>query len=256
MLFVRRRRAHDEEPDTPFWQQGGWVLSAGFFVMVILMATVAWFARDDRSAAPPAPDTVTEPLAAAVKLRGDARPQGCRTAATDSVVPTEQPGDVQWRDLFGGRVPVSTGAGPTRTEGALMWCYAHNPTGAVLAAHVIPAQMSGTEWRKAAELQLAPGRSRDVFIRMRGTVPDRPVRQGTAGTFVGFDVVAYTPDAATVQLLIQGAQAAGTGGGYMSTEIALRWTGGDWKVLPRDDGALYTPMNAETRAAGYVMWKG
>jgi hypothetical protein len=252
MLFARRHRAEDDAPETPFWQQPGWVISAGFFVVVIVMAAVTWFARDEST---PAPEAATEPLAAAVKLRGDARPQGCRTAGTDSVVPETQPGDVQWRDLFGGRVPVSPSAGPTRTEGDLMWCYAHNPTGAALAAHVIPAQMSGADWRKAAELQLAPGRPRDVFIRLRGTVPDRPVRQGTAGSFVGFAVVEYTPDAATVQLLIQSAQSAGTGGGYVSTEIALRWTGGDWKVLPRNDGTLYTPMNAQTQAAGYVMWR-
>lgn len=250
--MVTRKRRSAEEPE-PYWKQRAWQVSAGFLAVVLVLGgivalTSAQDTGEDRvSAAAPGP------------LSGGAaahngRPHGCSTDdSTGDTLPKTPPKDVSWPTLGITRVPVSASAGPTRTTGTLRWCFAHTPLGAVLAAHVIPSQMSGPGWRAAAQQQVVAGHGRDLFVFQRSTVQDidggeRPGSTSSA-SYAGFSVTSYKSTAATVRLLLR------TGQGYAATTIVLRWSGGDWKVLPGNDGSLHSPVTAvQGGTSGYTLW--
>ncbi|WP_328760363.1 hypothetical protein [Streptomyces sp. NBC_00271] len=119
-----------------------------------------------------------------------------------------------------------------------------------MAANVIPTQMSGRAWRTIAEQQLVKGPGRDIFVAQRSTVP-ASAQNGTAvGSYAGFAVMSYSPGGAEVQLLIKSGS-----GGYRSTAVSLKWDGGDWKVQPKPDGALYAPMQTVSGSDGFMLWR-
>ncbi|MEU4088482.1 hypothetical protein [Streptomyces aureus] len=247
-MFKRRERRLAESG--PYYRQRSWQLSAGFLAVVAVVGgVVTLLSGPDTTAAHASGAATAGPLAGPAAK--DGRPRGCRTDdATGAELPKKAPGDVGWRTLGVARVPVSPSAGPTRIQGALWWCYAHTPTGAVIAAHVIPSQMSGSDWRTVTEQQVVPGRGREMFEFQRATVQSTDGRDsGTAvASYAGFSVSSYTGTAATVRLLLKSAQ------GYAATDISLRWSGGDWKVRPDDNGSLHSPVSAVQSTNGFVLW--
>ncbi|MGI5455851.1 hypothetical protein ACQEWB_22250 [Streptomyces sp. CA-249302] len=235
----------------PFWRQRGWQLSAGFLAVILFLAVFAALTGDgDRPAGATGKES-TGQVVALPTLRGG-RPEGC--SADDGggdTAPTNAPSDVRWRDLSGTRVPVSASAGPTMTTGPVWWCFAHSPTGAALAAHVIPSQMSGPAWRSVTRMQVVAGRGRDLFESQRSVVPDAtPDAGGSTASYAGFSVTSYQNPTATVALLIKSAS------GYSSTAVRLRWSDGDWKLVPGDDGSLHTPVQSVSGPGGFVLWTG
>ncbi|WP_031134227.1 MULTISPECIES: hypothetical protein [Streptomyces] len=268
-MFTRREyrepRRRRSELSEPYWRQRGWQVSAAFLGVVVLLSgivalTAGRGTADDRAGAPPSKG----PLSGSPAMR-DGRPDGCRTDdGGGDVMPTAPPGDVDWRTLGVTRVPVSASAGPTLTQGPVWWCFAHTPAGAVLAAHIIPSHMSGPDWRTVAQEQVVPGRGRDLFVFKRSTVrddapgggrdtgsgssPDTGSGSSSVASYAGFSVPAYSGRAATVELLLKTAQ------GYATTSVSLRWSGGDWKVQPSDNGALHTPVKAVQGTNGHLLW--
>ncbi|WP_338017753.1 hypothetical protein [Streptomyces adustus] len=249
MLMRRQRRT---EESGPYWKQHNWQLSAGFLGLVVLLGGfVALTSGGDGDGASAAASD--GPLSAGAAPK-DGRPDGCRTDdSAGDALPTSAPKDISWHTLGVARVPVSASSGPTRTTGPLRWCYAHTPVGAALAATVIPSQMSGSGWKTVSRQQVVAGRGRDLFEFQRSTVPNiDSVEQSpglAVGTYAGFAVTAYTGRAAQVSLLIR------TGQGYAQTTIVLRFSDGDWKVVPDGDGSLHTSVTTvQGNPSGYVLW--
>ncbi|MET8829997.1 hypothetical protein ABZX40_30885 [Streptomyces sp. NPDC004610] len=251
-MFLRRQRRTEESG--PYWRQPGWQLSAGFLALVVVIGGLVALtsAATGGVGGGPAETAASEgPLSAGAPLADGGRPEGCTTDDSAGEMPPKAgPGDIEWRTLGVGRVPVSASAGPTRFQGDLWWCFAHTPAGAALAATVIPSQMSESGWRTVTEQQLVPGAGRDMFEFQRSLSPDTSRRRdgSPASSYVGFSLTAYTPEAATVSLLIKGGQ------GFTATSIQVRWSDGDWKVRPLIDGSLYTEMTTVQDTNGYLLW--
>jgi hypothetical protein len=238
-VFGRYRRYSD--PDQPFWRQQSWLLSAAFLIVILMLGGTTWLLSGRDSTVKPAS---VSPLA------GNGRPAGCQTDDTDTALPSTAPKDVKWRTLLGGKVPVSAKAGPVLTAGPLLSCFAHTPMGAVLAANVIPTQMSGPDWGAVVEQQLVPGSGQEIFMRQRSNVPQSTQNGNAGNTYAGFAINSYTPEAATVQLLIR----SGTSTTYMSTVVTVGWSGGDWKVWPGRTGSLFGRVQSVTGNSGFLMW--
>ncbi|MGI5401192.1 hypothetical protein ACQEVG_17375 [Streptomyces sp. CA-135486] len=251
-MFGRNRR--NAGADSPFWKQQGWILSAAFLAVALVMAGVTWLTTGEDQPADRARAAARNgPLSSSSKggKRGDGRPDNCRTDDSNDAKPTVSPDDIEWRPLGAAKVPASRSAGPLQTSGPLMWCFAHTPMGAVMAAHIIPTHMSGRDWRTVTEQQVVAGAGRDIFVAQRSTVPESAQNGNAVSSYAGFAVDSYSPDAAKVQILIK----SGSGSGYASTFIAMKWDGGDWKVQPGSNGSLYTSMTTVTGNAGFIMWK-
>lgn len=241
----RPLRGEDEAEERPYWQQRGWQLSAAFLAVALIGGALA--------VAGGVSDGSGAPVAATDTVRIDAgpglRPEGCRTDDSPQDTPAGPPDDVTWRQLNGAQVPLSKSAGPEVLDGPLLWCFAHTPMGAVMAANVIPRQMSGPMWAGATEQQVVASQGRDIFVAMRSSVPDTPL--GAApGSLAGFMLVAYSADAATVRILIRSAQLQAV------TDFSVVWSGGDWKLRALSSGDLNTPIVAISGLDGFIMWKG
>ncbi|MFJ3674024.1 hypothetical protein ACIPSE_47075 [Streptomyces sp. NPDC090106] len=232
----------------PFWKQRGWRLAAGFLAVALVFSL---FSLATRSTGAPLLETASAagPLTqGAVDSTG--RPTGCATDDGDRATPEAAPADTRWRTLGGTRVPVSATAGPTQRTGPVLWCFAHTAMGAVLAAHVVPAQMTSSNWREVTRDQVVAGFGRDLFVSQRGSLSDARLRTRENGSYAGFLVAEYSAGAATVDVLIKSPD-----GPYFSTSVRLLWSGGDWKVRPANDGGLHTELTSAGGTDGYVLWK-
>ncbi|TQJ46540.1 hypothetical protein OHU34_40985 [Streptomyces sp. NBC_00080] len=244
-------RQHGEDPFAlPFWRQRGWLLAAGFLAAALALSLLAVVTRGD-------PPPLLETASAAGPLTKTAsdttgRPAGCTTGDGDGdrAAPEAPPADLRWRTVGGTRVPVSAAAGPTQETGPVLWCFARTPMGAVLAAHVIPAQMTSPDWRAVTRDQVVAGFGRDLFVSQRGSFSDARLKTRRNGTYAGFLLAEYSPAAATVDVLIKSPD-----GPYFSTSVRLLWSGGDWKIRPANDGGLHTELSSASGTDGFVLWK-
>ncbi|MGW1034431.1 hypothetical protein ACWD4Z_19840 [Streptomyces antibioticus] len=250
MKFRRRERRLAESG--PYYRQRGWQMSAGFLAVVVVVGGVVTALSGSDATTGRADAAASEGPLSRASAPQDGRPQGCRTDdGADAGPPETAPEDVTWRPLGVTKVPVSASAGPTLIQGPLWWCYAHTPTGAVLAAHVIPSHMSGSDWRTVTEQQVVAGQGRDMFEFQRATVRDTDAPNGAeVASYAGFSVVSYEDTAAVIRLLLKSTQ------GYAVTTVSLRWSGGDWKVRPDDNGSLHSPVSAVQSAGGFTLWGG
>lgn len=254
MFGIRRKRV---QPEGPFYKQRGWINAAVFLTFLVVMSLVGLMAGGQdvhtASSSQEALSGLRGPLSPGDPLRvrsgPGGRPANCGTDDKDTARPTVAPHDVRWKQLDSVLVPTSPSAGPLHTDTGVWWCFAHTPTGALLAAHTIPTQLSGDGWRAVAEQQLVPGDSRDRFVTRKASEGGTDARHGSVGRFMGFSVASYTHDVATVRLLV-----SNPAGGYLSTSVSLRWRDGDWKVTPRTDGSVYSSVSPTTKTGGFVMW--
>lgn len=234
-------RRWSEGGSPPFWTERGWIVSAVFLAGAVLLSGLVWLAGLGGDATAEA-----EARAAGEPAIRSAPP--CPETPAVASAPTEPPADVAWRAVgVGYQVPVSASEGPLRIEGGVLRCFAHTPIGAVLAAHIIPVTLDGPDWRTVAELQVLPGQGREVLTARLERVVTTNRRGG--GSYAGFAVDAYSPEAATVQLLVQGA------GSYMASRVEVRWDGGDWKLAPSRVGVVFEPVGTVASSRGFRVWR-
>ncbi|MGW1505620.1 hypothetical protein ACWDGI_43175 [Streptomyces sp. NPDC001220] len=249
-MGIFKRGEQRSEESGPYWKQRSWQASAGFLALVVVLGVITTVTSGSGSGDDAKAPASKGPLSGTVTIK-DGRPGGCRTDdSAGDAIPPSVPKDISWRTLDVGRVPVSASAGPTRIQGAVWWCFAHTPMGAVLAATDIPTQMSGTQWRTVTDQQVVAGQERELFVFQRTAVPDTAGSDSapTTSSYAGFQVTSYTSAAASVVLLIKNDQ------GYAKTTVYVRWSGGDWKIQPDSSGSLYSPLASEQSAVGYTLW--
>ena len=198
---MRIRRDRPPMDDTPFWKQRSWQLSAAFGVLVILAGLVTAVVGLPDLAGGGRPKDVAGPLTTSLPA-GSARPPGCHTDDSDQKPPSRPPDDITWKPLNGANIPMSATAGPMLRYGAVLWCLAHTPMGAVMAVNIIPRQMSGVDWQVAADQQLIDGPMRDVFVARRSSIA-ATTPEYTANSPAGFRLLSYSPQVARVSLLIR-----------------------------------------------------
>ncbi|MDX3690718.1 hypothetical protein PV726_10370 [Streptomyces europaeiscabiei] len=250
MVNPGRSRGGSGEWEQPFWQQRGWVLSAGFLlVLLVLAAATLMNSDDDASEASGSPSPTAS--ASDGSGGGDARPAGCRTDNSEQEKPTAAPKDIYWKAGGTHLVPVSKSAGPLTFDGPVWSCYAHTPMGAVFAAHAITNNFGLEGWREVVERQVVPGAGRDAYVAKRSKKEDESASgQPSEETFSGFSVLAYNEKEATVMILGR----IPSVDKYGSLSVTLRWQDGDWKVLPDPDGTIYGGVSYTDGTSGFITW--
>jgi hypothetical protein len=244
---VRNREDAFPDEDRPFWKQRGWLVSAAFLALILVAGSITVIVSSPEGNGASRPGAISGPLTTKLPA-GATRPADCRTDDRDQQPPTRPPADVTWRMLNGANIPVSAGAGPLREYGSLLWCFAHTPMGAVMAANIVSRYMSGNDWKTAVDQQILPGVGRDVFAAKRASITTTN-QQYTANSIAGFTVLSYSPATATVRLLIRQPDNS-----YVATSLTVVWDNGDWKLEPSPDGQLYTTVSRVADATGFVMW--
>jgi hypothetical protein len=259
MLNSGRAQGGSGEWEQPFWQQRGWILSAGFLVVLLVLA-VLFAVTGDGGAGPagatgdprPAPTSTSDDKPGSDDGGSDARPAGCRTDDRDQAKPTEAPRDFHWKANGTGLVPVSKAAGPLKYDGPVWSCFAHTPLGAVMAAHSITDHLSYDGWRKVVNKQVVPGAGRDALIASRSQEADKSTTGSPdAGGYAGFTILSYDETRATVMVLVRGMG----DGGFGSASVTMRWQDGDWKLSPDPDGTVYSGVSQVSGTDGFVTWE-
>ncbi|WP_327728213.1 hypothetical protein OG250_16860 [Streptomyces sp. NBC_00487] len=266
MLNSGRAQGGSGEWEQPFWQQRGWILSAGFLVVLLVLAVLfAVTGNGSEGSAGSSGDPGPAPTSTSDSGdggsgdgkgkgngRADARPAGCRTDDSDQAKPTEAPHDFHWKANGTGLVPVSKAAGPLKYDGPVWSCFAHTPLGAVMAAHSITDHLSYDGWREVVDRQVVPGAGRDALIASRSQEADQSTTGSPdAGGYAGFTVLSYDETQATVMVLVRGMGE----GGFGSASVTMRWQGGDWKLSPDPDGTVYSGVSQVSGTNGFVTWE-
>jgi hypothetical protein len=175
--------------------------------------------------------------------------QLCPTPTDGTAIPSGPPPDLAWRQFGAMPVPVSPTAGPELQMGAAWQCYAHSPTGAVMAAFDVPAALCGPHWQAATVQEVLPGPGRQAFLAA-GAMQQFTPPSGTVTRPVGFAVVSYTWAQATVETLVA------DGSGYAASFRTLAWADGDWKLVMMPDGTAGPGPQVIATTPGFTLWGG
>lgn len=268
------RRADDINPFT----QPAFVASAVLLALVVLIGVVmsVIFANQDdgapRSVAPdPVPAAGGLPGQGAVSLApatGTATPRA-QNGLPDEMTPcpqfpqeqddavSQEPPRITWSSFRTVLLPSSAALGPKVQHGGVARCYAHSPTGALLAVSQITTRyfLSG-DWRSVLDLQVVPGPGRDAYRDQQAAAEgdngsaDAP-QAGQINQFAGYRFVTYTAETAVIQMVRR------TPDGKMMGAIhTVVWVDGDWRLQMQSDGSDSSVRQEITSLAGFQKWAG
>jgi hypothetical protein len=213
--------------------------ASGGAVAVIVVAGIATVIATSSS---PPKHTITAHAATA---------KACGAGPGNTTIPTAPPPDLAWKSIGAVLVPTSTAYGPTRYDGHLWTCYRHDPMGAVLASYDIFAAAITSDWLQVAEAQFVPGPGQQAYIKATEHQSFQPPQPDQVAQPVGFQVVSYTPQQATIETLAD----AGSGQ-YQAEARTVGWSGGDWKLVLTPDGSTGPDPQLVSSASGFVLWGG
>ncbi|TDD24811.1 hypothetical protein E1218_15825 [Kribbella turkmenica] len=258
------------------WQERGFVASAIVVGAVVVCLLVWFFARDPGTPAtqptaspsvvepteqptgeptvPPAtptdePTPTSTPSGPPASGRG-----GCYTKNPDQGRPRVAPSGVTWQFEANMLIPLQQEGGPAVTdESGVLSCFAHSPTGAVLAAMVTLGQIRNPELTDrvlAARIAPGPGRNRAIS---EARVTRTPRNEGDASQFTGFKVIDYTKDRAIVYIAVRLDSQK-----IAALPVTLTWSRGDWRIVLQEDGSFNGSVQPDVLRSldGYIRFRG
>jgi hypothetical protein len=175
----------------------------------------------------------------------------CEMPAGQQAVPVSAPAGVTWRLYDTVALPFSAQAGPTVIAGDVARCYAHSPTGALLAAVQIAIRYAlATNWQAVLAEQVMPGTGRNVYAAQRTGVTFT-IQAGEFGQIAGFQFVTYTSVLAVLQIVVQLPS-----GELQMTTMTVQWSGSDWRLQLQPDGSPGPNVQQVASLAGFIPWGG
>lgn len=236
------------EKESPFASRGFQVSAAFVAGLVILGGVVVFTGDDGEQQATPSPSEHTD-----TPDKGGSGPGCGGLSDRNQSVPKSAPAGVSWDLATGGfAVPSSKKAGPAKVHGEVARCYAHTPTGALLAAVQITARtLAAKDWRTVVDAQTV-GAGKAAYVKKRAEYEksegSAALGNGDHGQIAGFKFVTYNRDTAVIDLVWRAEDGALTSG-----TSTMLWSGGDWKNEIAESPAPSSPVND---LAGFVAWGG
>lgn len=188
----------------------------------------------------PASSSTAEPSISALAASNSASTSN--RAVCDVKVPTgkessaEVPSDYTWTATSdGAQYPVSAIYGPTVKVGKTGQCFAHNPTGAVMAAISLLHAQSDPQISEAERRALLSARTSNDPL-------DNPTPQSLDMQVFGYEVQSYSPEQATVQFAILSRSPQRV---VVQFTIRVVWEDGDWR-FDSDDSEIKAKVLTDT----------
>lgn len=211
-------------------------MAAVLVIAGLLAVKVVFFPEQSRESAAPSASASAGSVAPSVAVSAGSVGVDGR-AVCDVKVPAgkefsaEVPSDFTWAATSdGARYPVSRTYGPTVQVGHTGQCFAHNPTGAAMAA----ISMLHSE----SEPQASEAERRALLSARTSTEPlDTPTPQSLDMQVFGYAIQGYSPERATVQVVILSRSPQHV---VVRFTIRVVWEDGDWR-FDVDDADL-TPQ--------------
>ncbi|TWD80501.1 hypothetical protein FB561_1579 [Kribbella amoyensis] len=267
----------DDSAESP-WQSRGFVASA-IIVGAVVACLAIWFAigrgdgndpstrpsaspsvveptdppSDDPTEPPATPDQPTTPPSTRPPSNNSAG--GCKAKNPDQRIPRVAPPAVSWDFETDMMIPRQAVGGPAITDGSgLRHCFAHSPTGAVLAAMVTLGQIRNPDLTETVlRNRIVPGPGRTRALAETRSSPT-PRNSQESSQFTGFKVIDYLPNRAIVSVAVK----IDSGIKVAALPITLLWTGGDWKLVLQSDGSFNGEVAPDILQSleGYVRFGG
>jgi hypothetical protein len=169
-----------------------------------------------------------------------------------------------WASYHGIGLPVSPHDGPRHLQGGLAWGFTDTERGALLAAvniavrtaalwgpaiyqPTISQQVTGPD---AAALLTADTRDYTAMRAAAHVPAGQPAGRGYAAE-IGYRFLAYSPAAATVDIVSEGPAADATTV-MAATRIQVLWQGGDWRVIAPPGGNWGNSATSISSLTGYT----
>ena len=188
----------------------------------------------------PASSSAAEPSISALAASSSASTN--HRAVCDVKVPTgkessaEVPSDYTWAATSdGAQYPVSAIYGPTVKVGKTGQCFAHNPTGAAMAAISLLHAQSDPQISEAERRALLSARTSNDPL-------DNPTPQSLDMQVFGYEVQSYRPEQATVQFAILSRSPRRV---VVQFTIRVVWEDGDWR-FDSDDSEIKPKVLTDT----------
>jgi hypothetical protein len=284
-LFSRNEDSGDDSDaaKSSFLEERGFIASA-IVLGAVLVCLVVWFMAGGRSDNPTAgpsqtpstgvptgQPTETEsnepPPASPTEVPSPTRTAppppnshtgGCHDKNPGQAIPrVAAPLAVTWQ--FEGKmlIPIQAASGPASTSAnGVRSCFAHSPTGAVLAAMVLLGQLQNPEVGVAAlQTRAYPGPGRSAAIAEAKKTAMTPSTVDGDIQFAGFKVLDYPPNA--TRTIIQ-VVADLNGRAYGAMPVTMRWYKNDWYVELQTDGSFNGSLEPDilSSLSGYVRFSG
>ena len=182
------------------------------------------------------------------------RPAGCTTTGTDQTVPTATPTGVTWNLVQGVAVPTSAADGPMlHSPAGVGYCYSRTPVGAVLAVSNLGRATGGAQQAQDDQLKFStvPGPLADQ-IAATPAIASSP-NASAGGQYAGFRVLSYTPDSASIAVVVGVASHPGV---YGVLTASMQWNQGDWRVVVQPGPTVVVTGTTTTSLLDYVPWSG
>ena len=199
-----------------------WWVSAGFLVLLAIVATIVFVTGDrpDEAIAMPSSTEGPGPEPSTAAEPGE-EGGACELPADDQDIPTTGP-TADWVPVDYLMVPTSTVYGPADAAGSSWPCFAHSPTGALLAAVHFTAAMYGSEYERLAEDAAVPSAALDLWLADQDP-SSRTQTAGQVAQFAGYRYVELAPSEAVVpdRVVVDLAMRQSSVEGYI--RIALVW---------------------------------
>lgn len=240
--------ANDPQDDQSPWTRPT-VVGSGVFILILIIAAIVIFAlpggshkHHQRAAqAPTATATTTT-----------SSPQGTVTALTKGpctlppgpqTIPSHaHPTGTTWQTVDAMVVPQAPKTyGPQHTKSGFNVCFAHSPTGALLAALNLYA---------AATTNPPEVVFKNLAVSVPSYIKDKTELDDGQGNVEigGYRYQSYTQSRASLTVVL-----SYPNGAYEAVVTNLVWTHGDWKVVyPSGGVAPHSQLNS---LSGYVPWK-
>ena len=230
----------DEQHEQSPWSRPGVLISGAFLLALILAGILVAVSgggghhNTHSTAQQPAASTTT-PTSNPTSSTACTLPPGSQAIPSSS-----PPVGTQWATVGSMQVPQAPNLyGPQRTHGVFNTCFAHSPSGALLAALNLWAETTAADPSQVFQ-KLAVGAPKNLGNNSRLDASG-PVQ------FAGYRYDSYTPTQATIAVVIKGAQ-----GKLVAAVTPMRWVGTDWRYVFPPNG---TPsLQVISDLTGYVPW--
>jgi hypothetical protein len=221
-------------------------------------STVAPTEQPTESSGPPATPTEQPTATQTAPPPPNSHTGGCHDRNPDQAIPRlAAPPAVTWQFEGEMLVPLQAAAGPAATAAnGVRSCFAHSPTGAVLAAMVLLGQVQNPEVSVATlKTRVLAGPGRDAAIAAAKAEIQTPPTEAGDVQFSGFKVLDYPPNA--TRTIIQ-VVANLNNKAYGALPITMQWSHGDWYAVLQDDGTFNGSVEPDILSSlnGYVRFSG
>ncbi|NEA36402.1 hypothetical protein [Streptomyces sp. SID13031] len=264
------------------WQQRGFVASA-IVVGAVVVCLVVWlFARGGNTPAsqpstptsstsavpteqptddpngPPATPSGPQPTGTATSTP-TARPKpgvgGCKSISQNQRIPRTTPTAVTWEFDSDMLIPTQQEGGPAVMDSiGVRSCFAHSPTGAVLAALVTLGQIRNPDLTLPVLRQrFVNNAGLKVALAEGKATPPTPGQTKQVAQFTAFKVLDYLPQRAIISVAVRIDDR-----NVAAIPVTMVWAGGDWKGSLQTDGSFNGAVEPDLLQSmtGYVGFGG